>query len=227
LAIGADVDTAFIVDADLQDFVLTSLEIRFDTIMYRTIEVFLDRAAEQVTVYGIEDNAVGYSPSGDRIKPMQADLDVIMAELEAGLIVLPEVSAVATTWPEPADHHSSATFDGRECTLSEVAEVAEDDVVSFTFVNTADSNAWISFWEAPAGMSTQMYADAFEESGGSNETFWNLGGGNVTWWEIPANETYEIRTTFKGTPMGTGLVGCGLGGSEIVLFAGSFNVLDP
>jgi hypothetical protein len=111
--------------------------------------------------------------------------------------------------------------------LSEVAEVAEDDVVSFTFVNTADSNAWISFWEAPAGMSTQMYADAFEESGGSNETFWNLGGGNVTWWEIPANETYEIRTTFKGTPMGTGLVGCGLGGSEIVLFAGSFNVLDP
>ena len=227
LAIGSDVDTALIVDTDLQDSVLTSLEIRFDTIIYRTIEAFLDGSLEKVAVYGIEDKAVGYSPSGDRIKPMQADLDVIMVELEAGLIALPEVSAVATTWPEPAEHHSTVTFDGRECTLSEVGELVDGDIVSFTFVNTTDSNAWITFWEVPTGMSTQMYADAFDESGRSIETFWTFGGEHVTWWEIPANETYEIRTTFSGSPMGTGLVGCGVGGSETVLFAGSFDVLDP
>jgi hypothetical protein len=49
----------------------------------------------------------------------------------------------------------------------------------------------------------------------------------VTWWEIPSNETYEIRTTFLGTPMGTGAVACGVGDSELLHFAGSFDILDP
>jgi basic membrane protein A len=227
LAIGADVDTALIIDADLQDFVLTSLEKRFDTILYKTIEVFLDGSAEPFTMYGIEDKAVGYSRSGDRINAMQADLEAVTADLEAGLIVLPEVSAVPTAWPEPADHHATATFDGGECTLSELGGVVEGDVVSFTFVNKTNRDAWVNFWEMPGGVSTQMYAEAFDESEDANETLWSFGGTHVTWWEIPSNETYEIRTTFLGTPMGTGVVVCGLGDSEPFRFAGSFDVLDP
>jgi hypothetical protein len=137
------------------------------------------------------------------------------------------VSAVPTTWPDSADHNATVTFDGRVCTLSEVDDVVEGDVVSFTFVNTTKNNAWITFWEMPAGMSDQMYVDAFEESSGSLETLWTFGGNNVTWWEISANETYEIRTTFRATPMGTGVVACGVGDSETSQFAGSFDVIDP
>jgi basic membrane lipoprotein Med (substrate-binding protein (PBP1-ABC) superfamily)/DNA-binding SARP family transcriptional activator len=226
LAIGADIDEGFIADTRLQDFVLTSLIKRYDTVMYRTIEAFLDGSTEQYAVYAIEDGAVGYSNLSARIEPMEAELDAISAELEAGLILLPEISAVPSIWPESVDDRFEVTLEGEECTLSGNGEVAENDVVSFTFKNKTSGDAAIIVAEGPDGVPTEVYTEPLKETENPIDDLYGLGTNVLTSWMIPANETYEIRTTFTGNPMGQGLVGCWIEESNVFGLGGSFPVLD-
>ena len=58
------------------------------------------------------------------------------------------------------------------------------------------------------------------------DALFGLGAAVATLWMIPANETYDIRTTFTGSPMGQGLVGCWIAETDIFRVGGSFPVLD-
>jgi basic membrane lipoprotein Med (substrate-binding protein (PBP1-ABC) superfamily) len=232
-AIGVDSDEGFLGESDLQDFVLTSMIKSLDGVVFDTISAFLDGRLEREMRYGTSDGAAGYSEFGGHVATFQNELDAVLVDLESGTIEVPEVTAIPSTWTEPADHNFVATFDGGSCVLTGAHDVVDGGVVSITFVNATDEDATVGFAKGLTGVTDEMHAERTAELGDSFEALLDLGGQPLISWTVPPNERHELRPTFggtmpDGTHFGVGITLCGTSDTESdeTYPTDSFNVLD-
>jgi hypothetical protein len=227
-AIGVDVDEGFLTDPELQPYVLTSMIKRLDRVVFETINGFLEGTLEREKVFGTADGAAEYSDFGGHIDGMRAGLDATLADLASGQIIVPSVTALPSTWAEPAPYTFSVTFDGNSCAISNARDVYDSEAVSFTFVNRTDRYASIGFAMGRADVTDEAYEEKTAELGDHFRALLELGAKPLIRWTVPPGERYEVRTTFDGAPYGVGVVQCWVDDSEDVTYSvGSFNVLDP
>ncbi|MEZ0075477.1 BMP family ABC transporter substrate-binding protein [Planotetraspora sp. GP83] len=88
--IGAEGDEARTADATLRDVVLTSVINRVDTVVFDFLKAFSTGSAKPgPTVYGIKDNGIDYTTTGNRIEGIRTRLEEVEQKIANGELVAP------------------------------------------------------------------------------------------------------------------------------------------
>ncbi len=209
-AIGVDVDEGFLADDAHEAHVLTSLIKRFDLGVYQAIEAFVEDSMAPSMQLGFSHDAIDYSRHGGYIDPIAAELDAVVAALEAGSIGLRWSPATLPAWRGPAHGSAVLTFDGSSCRFTvEPPDMHHGEILGIVIINATDevANFGVALSQA-TGSTEAVGGDGDDGDGATNE-------GDTTplftptfSWRLDPRGRYELRSGLYGEPLGAFGVGC-------------------
>jgi basic membrane lipoprotein Med (substrate-binding protein (PBP1-ABC) superfamily)/DNA-binding SARP family transcriptional activator len=139
--IGSEIDERRRTAPAYQDRFLTSMWKRWDLVVVDAVSRYLEGELLPGKYWlGIEEGYVDYSTEGGNLSPAHLErLEEIRADILAGSVVPPVVSAESPRWTREPQAKATLTFDGQTCmTGARLVEVASGDVVQVNITNQSD-----------------------------------------------------------------------------------------